>query len=98
MEEEVETRERVRRMSQPRMEPKSEGERMKGMCEKTDRRGERDRDLLGSQRGKESGGQRNRKRRGWKGAESRDIEEDLNICVLFLELCVRPLGCKSEEC
>lgn len=32
----MEARARVKRMSQPRMEPKSEGERMRGMCEKTD--------------------------------------------------------------
>jgi hypothetical protein len=41
MEEGVEARERVKRMSQPRMEPKSGGERMRGMCEKTGRADQR---------------------------------------------------------
>lgn len=44
MQEGGEARERVKRMSQPRMEPKSEGERMRGMCEKSGRSGQRTRE------------------------------------------------------
>lgn len=51
MQEGVVTRERVKRMSQPRMEPKSEGERMRGMCEKTGRSGQRTREKRKEARG-----------------------------------------------
>lgn len=44
MEEGVEAGEKLKRMSQPRMEPKSEGERMRGMCEKSGRSGRRTRE------------------------------------------------------
>lgn len=53
MQEGVVTRERVRRMSQPRMEPKSEGERMRGMCEKTGRSGQRTREKRKGPEGQE---------------------------------------------